>query len=114
MTALLRGGSVTRWAARVHRISGLALAVFLPVHFLILGLALETDDSFDSFFVWSQHHWVKVSEWALLMCLVVHLMLGVRVVLIVLAEWRGERQVWIGAAALFGGVVSAVFWWLNA
>jgi fumarate reductase subunit D len=27
-------------AAFIHRLSGVALAVFLPVHFLVLGLAL--------------------------------------------------------------------------
>ena len=30
-------------AALVHRLSGLALAVFLPLHFLALGLAFEAE-----------------------------------------------------------------------
>lgn len=28
------------WAALLHRLSGLALAIFLPLHFLALGTAL--------------------------------------------------------------------------
>ena len=29
------------WAFLLHRLSGVALAVFLPFHFLVLGLAVE-------------------------------------------------------------------------
>ncbi len=29
------------WAALAHRVSGLMLALFLPFHFLALGLAIE-------------------------------------------------------------------------
>ena len=38
-----------RLAALVHRLSGLALALFLPVHFYVLGLALEGEQSLDGF-----------------------------------------------------------------
>jgi fumarate reductase subunit D len=37
---LQRRASVLWLAALVHRLSGLALALFLPLHFLTLGLAL--------------------------------------------------------------------------
>ena len=38
----LRHRSSVLWiAALVHRLSGLALAIFLPVHFLTLGLAIQ-------------------------------------------------------------------------
>ena len=45
----MRRRTVGWWAAFGHRISGVALALFLPLHFLALGLALEGAGSLDAF-----------------------------------------------------------------
>ncbi len=37
------------WAFLVHRLSGLALAVFLPLHFWVLGQALHGEAALDGF-----------------------------------------------------------------
>ena len=37
-------------AALLHRLSGIALAIFLPLHFYALGLALDSADTFATFF----------------------------------------------------------------
>ena len=37
------------WAALLHRLSGVALAIFLPLHFLALGTALAGADALDRF-----------------------------------------------------------------
>ena len=49
-------------AALVHRLSGLALAVFLPFHFLALGLAISGEARLESFLRWSDQPLVKLSE----------------------------------------------------
>ena len=36
-------------AAMLHRLSGIALAVFLPLHFLALATALNGSDALDAF-----------------------------------------------------------------
>ena len=36
-------GSVLWIAAMIHRLSGLGLAIFLPFHFLALGLAIDSE-----------------------------------------------------------------------
>ena len=41
-------------AALVHRLSGLALAIFLPLHFLALGLAIGGEAKLDGFLRWSE------------------------------------------------------------
>ena len=46
----------------VHRISGLALAIFLPLHFLTLGLAIEGEARLESFLRWSDQPVVKAAE----------------------------------------------------
>ena len=52
----------TWWAFALHRVSGFLLALFLPVHFYVLGLALEGEARLDGFLVWSQLPAVKLAE----------------------------------------------------
>ena len=40
-------------AALVHRLSGLTLAIFLPLHFLTLGLAIQGEARLENFLRWS-------------------------------------------------------------
>src|SRR5437764_15080967 len=84
----------TLWiAALVHRLSGLALAIFLPLHFLTLGLAIEGEARLDSFLRWSSQPLVKFAEAALVLLLMVHMLSGVRVLVIENLDWReGQKQ----------------------
>ena len=90
------------WAALAHRLSGLALALFLPFHFLVLGLAIEGESKLDSFLRWSDQPLVKVGEWGLVVLLSVHLFFGVRV--------PGPLKRLIAAGAAASLLVGAVFW----
>ena len=42
-----------RIASLIHRFSGLALALFLPLHFYVLGLALNDAARLDAFLNWT-------------------------------------------------------------
>ena len=46
----------------VHRISGLALACFLPLHFLTLGLAINGEARLDGFLKWTANPLVKLGR----------------------------------------------------
>ena len=63
------------WMAIVHRVSGIALAVFLPLHFWALSRALELD----AFLAWTEHPLVKLSEWGIVVALAAHFAGGLRV-----------------------------------
>jgi fumarate reductase subunit D len=95
------------WAFLGHRLSGLALAVFLPFHFLALGLALEAA-ALDRFLVWTELVAVKVAEWGLVSLLALHLMFGLRLLVLEFLPWPGgdARLGWIlpglGAALVVG------------
>lgn len=98
-------------AVVMHRISGVLLALFLPVHFLALGLALEGTQRLDTFLAFAELPLVKVSEWALVMLLALHLSLGLRVLALELLPWRGMRTHWIGwgaGVAIFAGLAFAI------
>jgi fumarate reductase subunit D len=83
----------------IHRLSGVLLALFLPLHFLALGLALEGARALDEFLVFAELPWVKVSEWGLVVLLSVHLTFGLRVLVLEFLPWRGVRKGWIGWGA---------------
>jgi fumarate reductase subunit D len=93
-------------AAFIHRVSGIALAVFLPFHFLVLGAALQGETALGGLLSWTKQPLVKFAEAGLIFCLAVHLTGGVRVLMLEVHGWRpGQRAFAIGgilSAALLG------------
>lgn len=97
------------WAFAAHRISGVALALFLPLHFLALGLALDSDAALDGFLRVAEHPAFLVAEWGLVVLLTVHLAAGLRVVLLELLPWRDSRKGLIGLGAATALAVGVAF-----
>jgi fumarate reductase subunit D len=97
------------WAFAVHRVSGLALAAFLPLHFWALGLALRGESALDGFLRLADSAGFKLGEWTLVMLLAVHLMGGVRVLLIEFAPWSGPRKNLIALAMGCGVAAGLAF-----
>ena len=103
MSALdLKRRSSALWiAAMVHRLSGLALAIFLPVHFFVLSLAFHGGARLDGFLRWSDQPLVKLAEGGLVFLLTVHLLGGLRVLVIENCAGRnGQKQLATVAAAV--------------
>ena len=102
MTARLQHRTGVLWiAALVHRLSGLALAIFLPVHFLTLGLTISGEARLDSFLRWTDAPLVKLSEGGLLG--------GLRLLVLENLEWHdGQKQLATLAAAV-SAVVAFIF-----
>jgi fumarate reductase subunit D len=96
-------------AALVHRLSGLALALFLPVHFLALGLAIDGEARLDGFLAWTANPAVKLVEALLVFLLAVHLLGGIRVLLVENLPWREGQRQFAMAAGGAAVVVAAVF-----
>jgi fumarate reductase subunit D len=91
-------------AALVHRLSGLALAIFLPFHFLALGLAISGEARLESFLRWTDQPWVKASEGILLGLLAVHMLGGLRLLALENLSWReGQARL-----ALIGIVMAMI------
>jgi fumarate reductase subunit D len=92
----------------VHRLSGLALAVFLPVHLVVIGLAVEAS-ALDGFLSWSALPLVKAAETLLVVLLALHLFGGLRLLAIELLPWSNRQKDWIGWAAAAALAVGAGF-----
>jgi len=96
-------------AAMVHRISGLGLACFLPLHFLALALALEGESRLDGFLRWTDQPIFKVAETILVGLLAVHLLGGIRILVVENLAWRpAQKQMAFGAIAV-AVLVAAAF-----
>ncbi len=100
-------------AAMVHRISGLALAVFLPLHFLALGLAIDGEARLEGFLEWTANPVVKLAETILVFLLAVHMLGGIRVLVIENLPWRGGQKQLV-AAALAAAALAAIAFLLRA
>jgi len=100
--SLLAHRTSSLWlAALIHRLSGLALAIFLPFHFLALSLAISGEARLESFLRWTDQPLVKVSEGLLLGVLAVHMLGGLRLLALENLAWReGQARLALLAIAL--------------
>ena len=98
--------SVLWIAALVHRLSGLALAIFLPLHFLTLGLAIQGEAPLESFLRWSDQPLVKLAESGLVFLLMVHMLGGLRLLVIENLNWRDEQKELAMIAAGLSAVIA--------
>jgi len=94
------GGVWMKRVALIHRLSGIALAIFLPVHFWALGLGLEMD----AFLRWTEQPLVKFAEWGIVVLLAAHLGGGLRVLAIEFLDWHEWQK---SLAAVAGAIVLA-------
>ena len=97
------------WAFIVHRVSGVALALFLPLHFWALAQALHGETRLDSFLRWTEHPLVKAAEVALVVLLAAHMAGGVRLLMIELLQWRDWQKSLLAAATAFSVAVGLAF-----
>jgi len=80
-------------AAIVHRVAGIALAVFLPIHFWALSGALNGADFLDRFIQVANKPLVKFAEGAIVVALALHMALGLRVLAIEFLPGRERTRV---------------------
>ncbi len=98
------------WAFIVHRVSGVLLSLFLPLHFLALGQALQGAARLDALLRWTEQPLVKVGETVLVMLLAAHLAGGLRLLALEFLAWRDWHKSLLAAAA--GVTLAAVMLFL--
>jgi len=90
------------WLAYIlHRVSGLGLALFLPLHFWILSLAITSPARLDGFLHLTENGVVKLAEFGLVFLLAVHMFGGLRLMALEWLPWApAQKTLAAGAAAL--------------
>jgi fumarate reductase subunit D len=97
------------WAFIVHRLSGLALTLFLPAHFYFLGTALAGEGAMDEFLHWTEQPLVIASEWLIVTLLAAHLAGGLRLLALELLPWRSWQKTLAALAAAFAVLAGLAF-----
>jgi fumarate reductase subunit D len=97
------------WAFIVHRVSGVALAAFLPLHFWALAQALQGEARLDAFLRWTENPLVKTAEVALVLLLAAHMAGGVRLLMIEFLAWRDWQKSLLAAATAFSLAAGLAF-----
>ena len=83
----------------VHRLSGLLLALFLPLHFWALGQAIAGEAALDGFLRWADNGVLKAMETVLVVLLAAHLAGGLRVLALEFWGWRSSQKTMVAASA---------------
>jgi fumarate reductase subunit D len=97
------------WAFVVHRLSGVGLAVFLPVHLYVLALALEGGAALDGFLQWAELPLVKAGETGLVILLAAHMAGGLRLLAVEFFPWRDWQRTLVALAFAFALVAGLLY-----
>ncbi|MEE4187746.1 MAG: succinate dehydrogenase, cytochrome b556 subunit [Roseobacter sp.] len=98
------------WLAYIlHRVSGLLLALFLPVHFWVLALALTDPARLDSFLSMTQAGAVKLAEFGLVFLLAVHMFGGMRLMAMEWLPWTPPQKTLAACATAVSFAIACLF-----
>lgn len=101
------------WAFVVHRLSGVALTLFLPLHFVVLGQALSGARELEAVLDWTRQPWVKAAETLLVLALAAHFTGGLRLLLVEFVGWKASAQKTLLALAAGAALACALLFGLN-
>jgi len=98
------------WLAYIlHRLSGLALALFLPLHFWVLSMAMTDPARLDGFLKVTESSAVKLAECGLVFLLAVHMFGGLRLIALEWLPWSAPQKTLAATAAAASFLVATLF-----
>lgn len=83
----------------VHRISGLLLGLFLPVHFWALARAIQGEAALEGFLRWTDQPLTKAAEAILVVLLAAHTAGGLRLMALEFLGWRHQQKTLVAVSA---------------
>lgn len=108
------GGITSRahplWLAYIlHRVSGLGLALFLPLHFWVLSLAMTAPSRLDGFLHLTEASVMKVAEFVLVFLLAIHMFGGLRLMALEWLPWSTSQKTLAALATAVSFLVAMLF-----
>ncbi|MEO0945057.1 MAG: succinate dehydrogenase, cytochrome b556 subunit [Pseudomonadota bacterium] len=98
------------WLAYIlHRLSGLALALFLPLHFWVLALAITDPARLDRFLSFTEQGVVKLAEFGLVFLLAVHMFGGLRLMALEWLPWSAPQKTLAALATALSFLIAMLF-----
>ena len=86
------------YAFLLPRIAGIGLALFLPIHFYMLALALTDPAQLDGFLAFTDLLIVKCAEFGLVFLLAVHMFGGLRLLALEFLPWCPRQTTYAATA----------------
>ena len=106
-------GREGQWAFILHRVSGVALALFLLLHVLDISLVMfGPEGPFEAFLVF-YHNWpFRVGLLMVIAAVVYHGLNGLRIIIMDFTTWgvRYQKQLWYGVLGLTAVIGIPVLW----
>ena len=93
----------------VHRLSGIGLALFLPLHFWVLAMAVTNPKQLDGFLALTDTTIVKLAEFGLVFLLAVHMFGGLRLMAFEWLPWKPQHKTLAAAAAGVSFLIACLF-----
>ncbi len=101
----------TLWIAFIlHRFSGVALVLFLPLHFYLLSMVLTDPETVDQLLHWTKHPLVKVAEFGLVFLLSVHIFGGLRLMALEFLPWASWQKTMAAFSVAVSFLISCTFY----
>lgn len=98
------------WLAFVlHRVSGVGLAVFLPLHFWVLAMATTDSARLDGFLHLTEAGLVKLAEFGLVFLLAVHMFGGLRLMAMEWLPWTSSQKTLAAGATAVSFLIAGLF-----
>lgn len=97
------------FAYLLHRVSGLALALFLPAHFYLLSLALTAPERLDYFLNFAENPLAKIAEFGLVFGLAAHMFGGLRLLALEWLPWSANQKTLAASAVAVSFLISGTF-----
>lgn len=98
------------WLAYIlHRVSGLTLALFLPLHFWVLAMAITKPAKLDGFLLLTDSWAVKVAEFTLVFLLAIHLFGGLRLMAMEWLPWTPPQKTLAAGATAVSFLIATLF-----
>lgn len=98
------------WLAYIlHRLSGLGLALFLPLHFWVLALAITDPTRLDGFLHLTDTGVVKLAEFGLVFLLAVHMFGGLRLMAMEWLPWTPPQKTMAASATAMSFLIAGLF-----
>jgi fumarate reductase subunit D len=98
------------WLAHIlHRLSGLGLALFLPLHFWVLALALTNPARLDGLLQLTDAGVAKMAEVCLVFLLAVHMFGGLRLMAMEWLPWTPPQKTLAASATAMSFLIAGLF-----
>lgn len=98
------------WLAYIlHRLSGVGLALFLPLHFWVLAMAMTDPARLDGILHLTDSGVMKLVEFGLVFGLAVHMFGGLRLMAMEWLPWTPSQKTLAASATAVSFLIAALF-----